>query len=90
MRPIKQDLIPGTKERGATPRAVYDAFDPTRVTQARRLAEMTKKDVAAGLGVTPAAVGQYETGVSKPRPDLIPRLAEVLGVPVTFFLLGSG
>ncbi|MFJ8882478.1 helix-turn-helix domain-containing protein [Streptomyces sp. NPDC102402] len=49
---------------------------------------MTKKDVAAGLGVTPAAVGQYETGVSKPRPDLIPRLAEVLGVPVTFFLLG--
>ncbi|MDX2917049.1 XRE family transcriptional regulator [Streptomyces sp. NE06-03C] len=88
MRPTKQDLIPGTEERGATPRAVYDAFDPTRVTQARRLAEMTKKDVAAGLRVTPAAVGQYETGVSKPRPDLIPRLAEVLGVPVTFFLLG--
>lgn len=72
MRLTKQDLIPGTEERGATPRAISDGFDPTRLTQARRLAEMTKKDVAAQLGVTPAAVGQYETGVSKPRPDLIP------------------
>ncbi|MCM2428858.1 ImmA/IrrE family metallo-endopeptidase [Streptomyces sp. RKAG337] len=49
---------------------------------------MTKKDVATKLGVTPAAVGQYETGVSRPRPDLIPRLAETLGVPATFFLVG--
>lgn len=81
MRPTKQDLIPGTEERGVTPRAVYDLFDPTRVTQARRLAEMTKKDVAAGLGVTPAAVGQYETGVSKPRPDLIPGSQRSSGFP---------
>ncbi|MFF4450128.1 helix-turn-helix domain-containing protein [Streptomyces sp. NPDC001502] len=28
--------------------------------------------MAERLGVTPAAVGQYETGVSKPRPDLLP------------------
>ena len=88
MRPTKQDLIPGLEERGATPRAISDGFDPARLTQARRLAEMTKKDVATFLGVTPAAVGQYETGVSRPRPDLIPRLAEVLGVPATFFLVG--
>ncbi|MFE2426458.1 helix-turn-helix domain-containing protein [Streptomyces sp. NPDC059373] len=88
MRPTKQDLIPGLEERGTTPRAISDGFDPARLTQARRLAEMTKKDVAAGLGVTPAAVGQYETGVSRPRPELIPRLAEILGVPATFFLLG--
>ncbi|MFI1534525.1 helix-turn-helix domain-containing protein [Streptomyces anandii] len=88
MRTIKQDLIPGLEERGTTPRAISDGFDPARLTQARRLAEMTKKDVAHALGVTPAAVGQYETGVSRPRPDLIPRLAEVLGVPATFFLVG--
>ncbi|WP_217569292.1 ImmA/IrrE family metallo-endopeptidase [Streptomyces sp. GbtcB7] len=88
MRPIEQDLIPGLEERGTTPRAISDGFDPTRLTQARRLAEMTKKDVAAALGVTPAAVGQYETGVSHPRPDLIPRLAETLDVPATFFLAG--
>ncbi|WP_345057390.1 XRE family transcriptional regulator [Streptomyces rameus] len=76
------------EERGTTPRAISDGFDPARLTQARRLAEMTKKDVAHALGVTPAAVGQYETGVSRPRPDLVPRLAEVLGVPATFFLVG--
>lgn len=64
MRTIKQDLIPGLEERGTTPRAISDGFDPARLTQARRLAEMTKKDVANALGVTPAAVGQYETGVS--------------------------
>ncbi|MFF8938717.1 helix-turn-helix domain-containing protein [Streptomyces paradoxus] len=75
-------------EHGATPRAVYDAFDPTRLTQARRLAAMTKKEVADRIGVTPAAVGQYETGVARPRPDLLPRLAEVLDVPLPFFLAG--
>ncbi|MFE4599860.1 helix-turn-helix domain-containing protein [Kitasatospora indigofera] len=88
MRRSNQDLIPGLGGRGVTPRAVSDAFDPTRLTQARRLAGMTKKDVSGHLSVTAAAVGQYETGASKPRPDLIPRLAEVLDVPTTFFLTG--
>ncbi|MEU4117815.1 XRE family transcriptional regulator [Kitasatospora sp. NPDC028055] len=83
-----QDLIPGLEERGVTPRAVSDAFDPARLTQARRLAGMTKKDVSGYLGVTAAAVGQYETGASRPRPDLIPRLAEALDVPLSFFLTG--
>ncbi|WP_240982014.1 MULTISPECIES: helix-turn-helix transcriptional regulator [unclassified Streptomyces] len=40
---------------------------------------MTKKDVAAQLGVTPAAVGQYETGASRPRPDLIPACGDPRG-----------
>ncbi|MFJ4793322.1 helix-turn-helix domain-containing protein [Kitasatospora purpeofusca] len=88
MRRTRQDLIPGLEERGITPRAVVDGFDPARLTQARRLAEMTKKDVAERLGVTPAAVGQYETGVSKPRPELVPGLADILGVPLSFFLAG--
>ena len=49
---------------------------------------MTKKEVATRIGVSPAAVGQYETGSSKPRPELLPRLADVLDVPVEFFLAG--
>ncbi|MFC7994346.1 helix-turn-helix domain-containing protein [Streptomyces pilosus] len=83
-----QPLLPGLAERGTTPRAVYDAFDPARLTQARRLAGLTKKEVAERVGVSPAAVGQYETGVSKPRPDLLPRLADVLDVPLPFFIAG--
>ncbi|WP_327067894.1 helix-turn-helix domain-containing protein [Kitasatospora sp. NBC_01302] len=84
----RQDLIPGLEERGVTPRSVCDFFDPARLTQARRLAELTKKELAGSLGVTPAAVGQYETGVSRPRPDLIPRMADTLNVPMKYFLTG--
>jgi Zn-dependent peptidase ImmA (M78 family)/transcriptional regulator with XRE-family HTH domain len=68
--------------------AVADAFDSSRLTQARHLAGMTKKDLAERIGVTPAAVGQYETGTTRPRPPLIPHLADALGVPPAFFLTG--
>ncbi|SDI27800.1 Zn-dependent peptidase ImmA, M78 family [Sinosporangium album] len=80
--------LPGVPQGPITPKAVWEGFDPARLTQARYLAGMTKKDIAAGIGVSPAAVGQYETGSTRPRPDLIPRLAEVLDVPITFFLAG--
>ena len=71
-----------------TPADVASAFDPARLTQARQLKGLTKKDVADDLRVTPAAVGQYEAGVARPRPDVLLRLAEVLDVPVTFFAAG--
>ncbi|WP_182882335.1 MULTISPECIES: helix-turn-helix domain-containing protein [unclassified Microbispora] len=74
--------------REPSPQAVADAFDGTRLTQARRLAALTKKEVAERVGVSPAAVGQYEAGVTRPRPDLVPLLAEVLAVPSAFFLPG--
>ncbi|WP_336208849.1 helix-turn-helix domain-containing protein [Nonomuraea sp. LPB2021202275-12-8] len=74
--------------RALTPQAVSDAFDPTRLTQARHLAALTKKEVAERIGVSPAAVGQYEAGMTRPRPDLIPPLAAVLAVPMAFFLPG--
>ncbi|MEU7863855.1 XRE family transcriptional regulator [Nonomuraea sp. NPDC049141] len=80
--------LPGINGGRVTPKAVWEGFDPARLTQARHLAGMTKKDVAAEIGVSPAAVGQYETGSTRPRADLIPRLAEVLDVPIAFFLAG--
>lgn len=64
------------------------AFDRLRLTQARHLAGLTKKQVADAVGVTPAAVGQFEAGVAKPRPELLLRLADALSVPVAFFLAG--
>ncbi|MFC8876078.1 hypothetical protein [Streptomyces ardesiacus] len=33
-------------------------------------------------------MGQYETGVSRPRSDLMPQLAKVFDVPVEFFIAG--
>lgn len=71
-----------------TLKAVWNGFHPPRLTQARHLAGLTKKEVAEGIDVSPAAIGQYETGSSKPRVELIPRLAEVLDVPTQFFLAG--
>lgn len=71
-----------------SPADVAAAFDPARLAQARRLAGMSKKDIADHLTVTPAAVGQYEAGVTRPRPDVVQRLAEVLGVPTGFFAAG--
>ncbi|GAA1270549.1 XRE family transcriptional regulator [Sphaerisporangium rubeum] len=76
------------RDRQPSPQAVADAFDQARLTQARRLAGLTKKDLAERIGVTPAAVGQYETGTTHPRPHLIPRLADELDVPLAFFLTG--
>ncbi|WP_083865063.1 helix-turn-helix domain-containing protein [Nocardia brevicatena] len=71
-----------------TPAAVHNAFDAARLTQARNLAGRTKKWLADELGITPAAVSQYEIGTNRPRPDMLPRLAEVLDVPLAFFLAG--
>lgn len=68
--------------------SIANAFDPARLTQARVLAELTKSELADAIGVSAAAVGQYEAGASKPRPDLLPRLARTLGVPVEFFAAG--
>lgn len=69
-------------------RQVAAAFDPARLTQARVLAELTKAELAERLRVSPAAVGQYETGATRPRPELLPALARTLSVPVAFFAAG--
>ncbi|QXF84547.1 ImmA/IrrE family metallo-endopeptidase (plasmid) [Rhodococcus pyridinivorans] len=63
-------------------------FDPARLTQARRLAGLTKKAVADELGVSPVAVSQWEAGATTPRPDNIGHLADVLDVIPPFFSAG--
>lgn len=74
--------------RAPTPMAVHEAFDPGRLTQARNLAGLTKRTLAELIGVTPAAVSQYESGMNRPRPEMLPTLAEALAVPIAFFLSG--
>ncbi|PQP14046.1 DNA-binding protein [Rhodococcus opacus] len=63
-------------------------FEPARLTQARRLAGLTKKAVADELGVSPVAVSQWEAGTTTPRPDNIRHLADVLDVIPPFFAAG--
>lgn len=75
-------------DRGSSLREVARAFDSARLTQARVLAELTKGELADELDVSAAAVGQYEAGATKPRPELLPELSRVLKVPVEFFAAG--
>lgn len=64
------------------------AFEPARLTQARVLAWLTKGELADEIGVSAAAVGQYESGATKPRSELFPLLAKKLDVPIEFFAAG--
>jgi len=68
--------------------AIADAFDPARLTQARSAAGLSKAKLASLVGVTPAAIGQYEAQVVTPRRDLLPVLANALNVPVEYFSAG--
>jgi Zn-dependent peptidase ImmA (M78 family)/transcriptional regulator with XRE-family HTH domain len=60
-------------------------FDPARLRQARRLTMMTKQALAGKVGVSPASVGQYESGVHSPGPQVLRALADALDVPLEFF-----
>lgn len=82
----KQLTLFSTEELMST-QAVRDSFDPARLTQARRLAGITKQALGDAVGVSGAAIGQYEAGVS-PRPEILGLLAKELGQPVAFFAMG--
>lgn len=77
-----------TSPYSLTPAAVARAFDPSRLEQARRLRAMTKTDVHRRVGVSAAAIGQYERGEIVPRAETITALAAALDVPIAFFTLG--
>lgn len=63
-------------------------FDPARLTQARILKGMTKRELAEAIEVSPAAIGQYEAELTAPRPELLIELSRVLGQDVGFFAGG--
>ncbi|WP_236831318.1 ImmA/IrrE family metallo-endopeptidase [Blastococcus sp. KM273128] len=63
-------------------------FDPARLTLARRLSARQRTQLAREVGVTPAAITQYEKGQSKPTLPVLASLSEALAVPVEFFRAG--
>lgn len=68
--------------------AVARMFDPARLAQARRISKMSKADLHRKVGVSAAAIGQYERGEVRPRAETVAALATALGVPPGFFALG--
>lgn len=63
-------------------------FEPARLTQARVRQGTSKTALAGEVGVSAAAIGQYEAGVNSPRADVLDRLAVALKVRPGFFSVG--
>jgi Zn-dependent peptidase ImmA (M78 family)/DNA-binding XRE family transcriptional regulator len=68
--------------------AVAQAFAPARLTMARELAGLSKRELATRIERTAAAVSQYELGQSRPSAPTLTRCATALDLPVGFF--GAG
>lgn len=66
-------------------RAAAALFSPARLRQARQLKAITRADLARQTGISAAAVSQYESGATRPKPSTLQELAWVLQVPVLFF-----
>ena len=61
-------------------------FQKERLTQARKARGLTAISLADMAGLGQATISQYEHGTQKPRQNNLDRLAELLNVPVSFFL----
>ncbi|MCD9197471.1 XRE family transcriptional regulator [Aeromicrobium wangtongii] len=82
---IQLELI---SEPSTPARTVAKSFEAARLTQARVLRGLTKAALADLVGVTPAAIGQFEARITTPRAELLTKLALELDVPVEFFATG--
>jgi transcriptional regulator with XRE-family HTH domain len=58
---------------------------PERIAQARELQGLTKTEVASRLGVSPAAVAQWESGGKSPTSENLALLAREMGFSIAAF-----
>lgn len=68
--------------------AAVAGFEPHALGLARRWRRMRKNELARQVGVTAAAVSQYELGQARPSAAVLARLALALAMPVEFFAAG--
>lgn len=85
---LNRDRVLGVGRSGLSLEKVAETFDGDRLRQARQLALRTKQDVAAAIGVSAAAVGQYEANAMAPRSEIVGALASALDVLPEFFSAG--
>ncbi len=64
-------------------RRVMRGFAPETLVAARQAAKMSRGDLARLIGVTPATVGNWEAGRTKPQVDSLAQIARVLGQPIS-------
>jgi Zn-dependent peptidase ImmA (M78 family)/transcriptional regulator with XRE-family HTH domain len=66
-------------------RAAATLFDPRRLQLAREAAGLRKVALAELVGISAAAISQFEHGATRPSPATLARLALALDMPVEFF-----
>jgi Zn-dependent peptidase ImmA (M78 family)/transcriptional regulator with XRE-family HTH domain len=67
-----------------------DEFDGDRLSLARLLRGHTKTELADRVGLSAAAITQFERGLIRPRPEVLVSLAFALQVPAEFFSVRPG
>lgn len=72
--------------RGDSPQLALDRLDPQRITFAREMRSLTKKDLADQIDKTPSAISQIERGLIRPDLETLVRLSMALQVPTIFFM----
>lgn len=70
----------------AAARSSATLFDPERLRLARQTAGLRKNELAEQLGLTPAAITQYEQGQTRPRPSVVAAISLALGYPAEYFM----
>lgn len=75
-----------TLGKGDSPQFALDRFDPARITFARELRGLTKKELAEKISKTPSAVSQIERGGIRPDLTTFVTLSFALKVPPSFFI----
>jgi Zn-dependent peptidase ImmA (M78 family)/DNA-binding XRE family transcriptional regulator len=66
-------------------RSAATLFHPERLELARQAAGLRKNELAERVGLTPAAISQFEHGRANPSPATLAKLALALGMPVEYF-----
>lgn len=68
-----------------SPQFALDQLDPSRITFARELRGLTKKELAEKIRKTPSAMSQIESGLIRPDLETFISLSFALQVPPSFF-----
>lgn len=72
--------------KGGSPQLALDKLDPSRITFARELRGLTKKQLAENIKKTPSAISQIERGLIRPDLETFVSLSFALKVPTSFFM----
>ena len=73
-----------TISKGDSPQFALDRLDPKRITFARELRGLTKKELAKSIKKTPSAVSQIERGLISPDLETFVSISFSLKVPPSF------